>query len=81
MNSHFQEHVILVWRDESPEFHNILALQCKDRVQGLMEEYLSSLPEGECQQAPQGDGEESDFVIVESMNMCNNACVEISQSL
>ena len=34
------------WHDESPEFHNLLALQYKDKVVSLMEEYLQNLPEG-----------------------------------
>ena len=34
------------WHDESPEFHNLLALQYKDKVMSLMEEYMQTLPEG-----------------------------------
>ena len=41
-----QEHVILIWHDEMPEFHNILALQYKDEVSLLLGEYLQTLQEG-----------------------------------
>ena len=41
-----QDYVIHQWHDESPEFHNLLALQYKDKVMSLMEEYMQNLPEG-----------------------------------
>ena len=45
--NYWQEHVIEEWADLSPEFHNILALQYKDRIMTMMEEYIQSLPEGQ----------------------------------
>lgn len=42
----YLEHIILECGDETPEFHNRLILLLRDRVQELMEQYISSLPEG-----------------------------------
>ncbi|KAJ8401124.1 hypothetical protein AAFF_G00387060 [Aldrovandia affinis] len=43
----YLEHIIHVWEDIDPEFHNVLIQLYLERVQGLMKEYLNSLPEGE----------------------------------
>uniref|UniRef100_A0A3B4XF50 VPS39 subunit of HOPS complex n=1 Tax=Seriola lalandi dorsalis TaxID=1841481 RepID=A0A3B4XF50_SERLL len=42
----YLEHIIYVWDDKGPEFHNVLIQLYLERVQILMKEYLSSLPEG-----------------------------------
>lgn len=42
----YLEHIICVWEDKSPEFHNVLIQLYLERVQSLMKQYLSSLPEG-----------------------------------
>ena len=41
-----QEHVIQFWEDITPEFHNLFAIQVKDKICELMEEQLRELPEG-----------------------------------
>lgn len=43
----YLEHIIDVWDDKSPEFHNVLIQLYLERVQSLMKQYLNSLPEGE----------------------------------
>ncbi|XP_045918193.1 vam6/Vps39-like protein isoform X1 [Micropterus dolomieu] len=42
----YLEHIIYVWDDKGPEFHNVLIQLYLERVQGLMKQYLNSLPEG-----------------------------------
>lgn len=42
----YLEHIIYVWDDKSPEFHNVLIQLYLGRVQSLMKHYLNSLPEG-----------------------------------
>ena len=41
-----QEHVIHVWQDELPLFHTVLALQYKERITVLMDDYRASLQPG-----------------------------------
>lgn len=42
----YLEHIIDVWEDQGPEFHNVLIQLYLERVQSLMKQYLNSLPEG-----------------------------------
>ncbi|XP_060938877.1 vam6/Vps39-like protein isoform X1 [Limanda limanda] len=42
----YLEHIIYVWDEKGPEFHNVLIQLYLERVQVLMKEYLNSLPEG-----------------------------------
>lgn len=42
----YLEHIIYIWDDKGPEFHNVLIQLYLERVQGLMKQYLNSLPEG-----------------------------------
>ncbi|KAM9707410.1 vam6/Vps39-like protein isoform 2-T2 [Menidia menidia] len=42
----YLEHIIYVWDEKGPEFHNVLIQLYLSRVQGLMKQYLNSLPEG-----------------------------------
>uniref|UniRef100_A0A4W5PM26 VPS39 subunit of HOPS complex n=1 Tax=Hucho hucho TaxID=62062 RepID=A0A4W5PM26_9TELE len=42
----YLEHIIHVWEETEPEFHNVLIQLYLERVQGLMKQYLNSLPEG-----------------------------------
>ncbi|KAK5609209.1 Vam6/Vps39-like protein [Crenichthys baileyi] len=42
----YLEHIIYVWDENGPEFHNVLIQLYLSRVQGLMKQYLNSLPEG-----------------------------------
>lgn len=42
----YLEHIVYVWEDKSPEFHNVLIRLYLQRVQSLMKQYLNSLPEG-----------------------------------
>lgn len=42
----YLEHIIDVWEDKGPEFHNVLIQLYLERVQSLMKQYLNSLPEG-----------------------------------
>ncbi|KAM9341423.1 vam6/Vps39-like protein isoform 2-T2 [Symphorus nematophorus] len=42
----YLEHIVNVWDDKGPEFHNVLIQLYLERVQGLMKQYLNSLPEG-----------------------------------
>uniref|UniRef100_A0A8C5DKN4 CNH domain-containing protein n=1 Tax=Gouania willdenowi TaxID=441366 RepID=A0A8C5DKN4_GOUWI len=41
----YLEHIIYVWEEKGPEFHNVLIQLYLGRVQGLMKQYLNSLPE------------------------------------
>ena len=41
-----KEHIIFIWNESKPEFHNKLINCYRERVQVLMREYLDSLPEG-----------------------------------
>jgi len=47
----YLEHIIYVWDDKVPEFHNVLIQLYLERVQGLMKQYLNSLPEGTSKRA------------------------------
>lgn len=42
----YLEHIIHVWEETGPEFHNVLILLYLEKVQTLMKEYLNSLPKG-----------------------------------
>lgn len=42
----YLEHIVYIWDDKGPEFHNVLIQLYLERVQGLMKQYLNSLPEG-----------------------------------
>uniref|UniRef100_A0A8C6TDZ0 VPS39 subunit of HOPS complex n=1 Tax=Neogobius melanostomus TaxID=47308 RepID=A0A8C6TDZ0_9GOBI len=42
----YLEHIISVWDDKGPEFHNVLIQLYLETVQSLMKAYLNSLPEG-----------------------------------
>ncbi|XP_065123366.1 vam6/Vps39-like protein [Paramisgurnus dabryanus] len=42
----YLEHIIYVWEETRPEFHNVLIQLYLEKVQGLMKEYLNALPEG-----------------------------------
>ncbi|XP_061553001.1 vam6/Vps39-like protein isoform X2 [Phycodurus eques] len=42
----YLEHIIYVWDDKGPEFHNTIIQLYLERVQSLMKQYLNSLPEG-----------------------------------
>lgn len=46
----YLEHIIHVWEETEPEFHNVLIQMYLERVQGLMKQYLNSLPEGKTSQ-------------------------------
>uniref|UniRef100_A0A674CP75 VPS39 subunit of HOPS complex n=1 Tax=Salmo trutta TaxID=8032 RepID=A0A674CP75_SALTR len=39
----YLEHIIHVWEETGPEFHNVLIQMYLERVQGLMKQYLNSL--------------------------------------
>lgn len=43
----YLEHIIFIWNELKPEFHNKLINSYRERVQVLMKEYLDSLPEGD----------------------------------
>ncbi|XP_004082797.1 vam6/Vps39-like protein [Oryzias latipes] len=42
----YLEHIIHVWEEQGPRFHNVLIQLYLGRVQSLMKQYLNSLPEG-----------------------------------
>ncbi|XP_043119508.1 vam6/Vps39-like protein [Puntigrus tetrazona] len=42
----YLEHIIHLWDETRPEFHNVLIQLYLEKVQGLMKVYLNSLPEG-----------------------------------
>ncbi|XP_026160384.1 vam6/Vps39-like protein isoform X1 [Mastacembelus armatus] len=42
----YLEHIIYVWDEKGPEFHNVLIQLYLEKVQVLMKMYLNSLPEG-----------------------------------
>lgn len=42
----YLEHIIYVWDDKTPQFHNVLIQLYLERVQSLMKQYLNSLPAG-----------------------------------
>ncbi|XP_063354578.1 vam6/Vps39-like protein isoform X1 [Pelmatolapia mariae] len=42
----YLEHIIYVWEEKGPEFHNVLIQLYLGRVQVLMKEYLKLLPKG-----------------------------------
>lgn len=43
----YLEHIIFIWNESKPEFHNKLINCYRERVHLLMREYLDSLPEGD----------------------------------
>lgn len=43
---YLQEHIIHVWEEIGADFHNCLIQLYCEKVQGLMKEYLNSLPAG-----------------------------------
>lgn len=43
----YLEHIIYMWEETRPEFHNVLIQLYLEKVQGLMKAYLNSLPEGQ----------------------------------
>uniref|UniRef100_A0A672NIR5 Vam6/Vps39-like protein n=1 Tax=Sinocyclocheilus grahami TaxID=75366 RepID=A0A672NIR5_SINGR len=43
----YLEHIIYMWDETRPEFHNVLIQLYLEKVQGLMKVYLNSLPEDE----------------------------------
>ncbi|XP_078089669.1 vam6/Vps39-like protein isoform X3 [Mustelus asterias] len=43
----YLEHIIYIWDETGPVFHNCLIQLYREKVQGLMKEYLNSLPEDE----------------------------------
>uniref|UniRef100_A0A8C6L4Q0 VPS39 subunit of HOPS complex n=1 Tax=Nothobranchius furzeri TaxID=105023 RepID=A0A8C6L4Q0_NOTFU len=61
----YLEHIIYVWDEKGPEFHNVLIQLYLGRVQRLMKQYLNSLPEGACRvpavPAGQENGELGEF--------------------
>ncbi|XP_026195631.1 vam6/Vps39-like protein isoform X1 [Anabas testudineus] len=42
----YLEHIIYMWDEKGPAFHNVLIQLYLEKVQTLMKEYLNSLPEG-----------------------------------
>lgn len=42
----YLEHIVHVWEEQGPRFHNVLIQLYLWRVQSLMKQYLNSLPEG-----------------------------------
>ncbi|XP_059375416.1 vam6/Vps39-like protein isoform X2 [Carassius carassius] len=42
----YLEHIIYMWDETRPEFHNVLIQLYLEKVQGLMKVYLNTLPEG-----------------------------------
>ena len=42
----YLEHILHEWQEKGPHFHNVLVQLYLERVQGLMKQYLNSLPEG-----------------------------------
>ncbi|XP_067312282.1 vam6/Vps39-like protein isoform X2 [Pseudorasbora parva] len=42
----YLEHIVYMWEETRPEFHNVLIQLYLEKVQGLMKAYLNSLPEG-----------------------------------
>ncbi|KAJ7340060.1 Vam6/Vps39-like protein [Desmophyllum pertusum] len=43
----YLEHIIFLWNESKPEFHNKLINSYREKVQVLTREYLDSLPEGD----------------------------------
>lgn len=43
----YLEHIIHLWDETQPEFHNVLIQLYLEKVQSLMKVYLNSLPEGQ----------------------------------
>ncbi|GCC35802.1 hypothetical protein chiPu_0014290 [Chiloscyllium punctatum] len=43
----YLEHIIYIWEETGPVFHNCLIQLYREKVQALMKEYLNSLPEDE----------------------------------
>uniref|UniRef100_A0A671NA36 Vam6/Vps39-like protein n=1 Tax=Sinocyclocheilus anshuiensis TaxID=1608454 RepID=A0A671NA36_9TELE len=50
----YLEHIIYMWDETRPEFHNVLIQLYLEKVQGLMKVYLNSLPEDEIKAEPAG---------------------------
>lgn len=42
----YLEHIIYMWEENGPAFHNVLIQLYLEKVQTLMKEYLRSLPDG-----------------------------------
>uniref|UniRef100_A0A8C4ZSZ5 CNH domain-containing protein n=1 Tax=Gadus morhua TaxID=8049 RepID=A0A8C4ZSZ5_GADMO len=57
----YLEHIIHVWEDPRPDFHNVLVQLYLERVQGLMKQYLNSLPEGDAVAAGKEEGDLGEF--------------------
>ncbi|KAG7274676.1 hypothetical protein CRUP_004600 [Coryphaenoides rupestris] len=58
----YLEHIVHVWEDKRPEFHNVLIQLYLERVQSLMKQYLNCLPEGVCAvPAGQEEGDLGEF--------------------
>lgn len=49
----YLEHIIYVWEEQGPEFHNVLIQLYLGRVQVLMKEYLKLLPKGMSKNKPE----------------------------
>lgn len=49
----YLEHIIYMWDEKGPAFHNVLIQLYLEKVQTLMKEYLNSLPEGMSQKKKQ----------------------------
>lgn len=48
----YLEHVIDVWNDQTPAFHNLLIKNYREKVNSLLKEYISSLPKGHTPNQP-----------------------------
>uniref|UniRef100_A0A3P8N7W4 CNH domain-containing protein n=1 Tax=Astatotilapia calliptera TaxID=8154 RepID=A0A3P8N7W4_ASTCA len=57
----YLEHIIYVWEEQGPEFHNVLIQLYLGRVQVLMKEYLKLLPKGMTVPAGKENGELGEF--------------------
>uniref|UniRef100_A0A3Q3PYC2 CNH domain-containing protein n=1 Tax=Monopterus albus TaxID=43700 RepID=A0A3Q3PYC2_MONAL len=51
----YLEHIIYMWEEKGPEFHNVLIQLYLEKVQVLMKEYLNSLPEAVAAGKEEGD--------------------------
>lgn len=49
----YLEHIIYVWEEKGPEYHNVLIQLYLGRVQVLMKEYLKLLPKGMSKNKPE----------------------------
>uniref|UniRef100_A0A7N6B584 CNH domain-containing protein n=1 Tax=Anabas testudineus TaxID=64144 RepID=A0A7N6B584_ANATE len=57
----YLEHIIYMWDEKGPAFHNVLIQLYLEKVQTLMKEYLNSLPEGKTVAAGKEDGKLGEF--------------------